>query len=439
MALLLAFGLASSKGRVVQIVAAVAIPILVATLYLTFGRAGWAALAVGLLVAIFVAHDRPQLIATFLCATPFAAVAIWIAHEVPVNPQATPTGAFIRLTTISLLAGSIPFVAAKLARPLRQLHLNSRVGVVFLAALLACVLVSGVFVHPLSVFRQGGDAFRGSPATADGDLSKRLISLSGSGRADYWRIAWVNYQRHPALGSGAGTYELFWNEDRPNDFGARDAHNLYLETFAELGPVGLLLLLFTLTLPFLRIASSRLKPLTAGAAGAYAAFLIHASFDWDWEMPAVALAAFLCACALLVGEEEGARFRLASGKLVGALVMIAVLFAFGVETAIGNRAVAASAQNERRGNYEAAESAAHRAIQWAPWASEPWRLLAAAELAQGRVGAARSSLRVAVRRDPNDWLGWSQLLPVTRGSERLHSLARVQTLNPRVLVPGSAP
>jgi hypothetical protein len=80
--------------------------------------------------------------------------------------------------------------------------------------------------------------------------------------------------------------------------GALDAHSIYLETLTELGPIGLVLMLMLLFVPLraLRVARS---PYVAAALGGYVAFLIHAGLDWDWELPAIVVAALACAAAAL--------------------------------------------------------------------------------------------------------------------------------------------
>jgi hypothetical protein len=109
---------------------------------------------------------------------------------------------------------------------------------------LACVVVGVVRVGgPTHVLGNAVDAFAGPPQATNGDLNKRLVSLSGKGRTDYWRVAWRQYRGAPVLGAGAGSFERFWRRYRPSSFYARNAHQLYLETLADLGPLGLLLLL----------------------------------------------------------------------------------------------------------------------------------------------------------------------------------------------------
>ena len=100
------------------------------------------------------------------------------------------------------------------------------------------------------------DAFRESPAPGTGDLNRRLLSASGNGRSDYGRVAGTMIRDHPLLGTGAGSFEAYWFRERGPGH-ARDAHNLYLETLAELGPLGLLLLLATLAFPLLAVPRAR--------------------------------------------------------------------------------------------------------------------------------------------------------------------------------------
>src|SRR2546423_120905 len=103
------------------------------------------------------------------------------------------------------------------------------------------------------------------------------------------------------LGSGAGTFEQFWLAHRRTSANARDAHSLYLETLAELGPAGLALIVATLAVPLLAAAGVRSHPFVPAALAAYLAYLVHAAADWDWEMPAATLLGLFCAAALLLG------------------------------------------------------------------------------------------------------------------------------------------
>lgn len=153
------------------------------------------------------------------------------------------------------------------------------------------------------------------------------FSLLGEHRPTYWRIAWEDVGDNPYLGSGAGTFGDFLLEQQSTPYYAHDAHNLYLETLAELGPLGLSLLLVVLAVP-LAALRGRQDALVSAAGGVYVAFLLHAGVDWDWEFSAVTLTGLLCGAALLVGTRPerspgvSTRGRVA---LLLAVLMVAVL------------------------------------------------------------------------------------------------------------------
>ena len=154
--------------------------------------------------------------------------------------------------------------------------------------------------------------------------------IADDNRPDYWKVAWTDFERNPGLGSGAGTFSDYWLHYREIDSFARDAHNLYIESLAELGPLGLALVLLALGLPLVRLRGRR-DPVLAAAAGGYVAFVVHAGLDWDWEVPAVTLAGLFCGAALLVGGRPDGLPPL-SGRARLALLLVAL--ALGVLAAV---------------------------------------------------------------------------------------------------------
>jgi len=126
-----------------------------------------------------------------------------------------------------------------------------------------------------------------------------LSGLFGANRPHYWHVAWHEFRLNPVLGSGAGTFDRYWLLYRPVGSFARDAHSLYLETLAELGPIGLALLLAALALPLL-VLRGRRDPMLATAAASYVAYLVHTGVDWDWELPVVTLCGLVCGSGLLL-------------------------------------------------------------------------------------------------------------------------------------------
>jgi O-antigen ligase len=263
----------------------------------------------------------------------------------------------------------------------------------------AVVAVIGVLAF---VVHEGGpraiwSSFTAPLPSTGGDLSQRLGSVSSNGRTEYWRVAWKETEAHPLLGGGAGTYVQWWHRLRHTRFEAQNAHSLYLETLAELGPVGLLLLLAFVAIPFV----GRASPV---AVAGWSVFVVHAALDWDWQLPAVTLAALACAVAALPpGDPRPLAHR---GRWLAGLAPLAV---FAIVIQVGNSALAKS---ETVGDEAEAARLARRAHTWAPWSAQPWQALGNAQLAAGDEAAARRSFRHAIRLDPADWSLWADLAQV---------------------------
>ena len=138
-----------------------------------------------------------------------------------------------------------------------------------------------------------------------GATNQRFASL-GSNRYDYWRVAVDTGLDHPLAGVGASGFRQAWLRERDVDEVVRDAHSLELETFAELGLVGLALLATLLGAVAIGArAVHRADPvLAAGPIAALAVWAFHSAIDWDWEMPALTLVAVVLAGALLARAGE---------------------------------------------------------------------------------------------------------------------------------------
>jgi O-antigen ligase len=147
------------------------------------------------------------------------------------------------------------------------------------------------------------------PATS---LADDLAAHLGD-RPWYWQVAWEETAESPLVGAGAGSFELAWLERQPIPVTVLDAHSLYLETLAELGLVGLVLLAVALAPPLVVALRGR----HAAAAGGYVAFLVHAGVEWDWEMPAVTVAGLLCGASLLEAERRRRKTSGRSASTVG--------------------------------------------------------------------------------------------------------------------------
>ena len=285
--LILAAALAGSPDRpaAVRVGAAATAPVLGLGLYLTFSRGGLGAAAAGLAILLALAPTRAQLRAALLVAAAAAVPAI-ATLALPAVAQ-EQSGASQGAAMIALLA-LVAAAAAFLAR--RPAPADARLPRMRLAAAGALVLALAASAFAVSrVERQSG---RDDPAASPG----RLASVQ-SNRYAYWKVALRTFGDHPLDGVGSGGFQAEWLRERPFREPVRDAHSLYLETPAELGLVGLALVLALLG--WTAGAARRAGAAHPGAVAALAAFALHAGVDWDWEMPALSLAALVLAGLVL--------------------------------------------------------------------------------------------------------------------------------------------
>jgi O-antigen ligase len=356
------------------------------------GMALLAAMGTLLALGLSLAARRRGLRVTFLALIPLFVVTQYLTYS--------------RGGWLALALGLLALLALRIG------SLDRRLVVGLCAIVLVAVLAAGVaFARSF-----------GAPTVTPGEGAARLTSLSGSSRADYWRVARQMVEDEPLLGSGAGGFRRRWYQDRPVPQPARDAHSLYLETLAELGPVGLVLLLAALGLPLAAAVSARGESLVAAAVGPYVAALAHTGQDWDWELPSVFVPALACAVALLLaGRREWAPLARAPRLAVsGAAVALAVL------------SLAAYAGNRELGEAErGSEDAARRAARLQPWSAEPWRARGEAQLERGDLERARESFREGLTRDDGDWELWLDLALASEGEEKRRAFDEAVRLNPR--------
>lgn len=442
MGALLALGFtARAPGLVGRALAGATLPVFFATIYFTFSRGSWVAAAIAVAVAVAVDPRRLQLLLAALALAPASALAVLLSsHEDALTrtdaPQAAASQAGHRLAVYLLvLVAASALVAFGLALAERRVVPSRQVRLGFAGALALVTIASllAVFVRyggPVTLAEKGYDAFTTTSGGTPVDLNERLFSFSGSYRSELWHAAWDDYRDNPVLGSGPGTYEAYWDQHRPIEHKVRDAHNLYVEVLAELGPVGLLLLLLALGAPLIAGVLARGHPLAPLALAAYAAFLVHAAVDWDWEMPGIMIAALACAAALLTAADRRdaaplLSLRVRAGAVVVALALAGVAFV-GV---IGASALAASETALEKGRYDEAGSQARKAARWWRWSPDPWRVLGDVRTAQGDDDAARESYRKAISKDRSDWKLWYDLYTVSSGAEARSALAEARRLN----------
>ena len=330
MGAVLALGLAADprSSTALRAAAAGAVVLLIVTMYLSLSRGAWLALILGFVVLIAIAPNRWRLLLTLLLAGGAAAVAILRLRGYPAvvedpkagSGQAAHGSAF----TSELVALMFVVVAAQAALGMVRVSslVEQRLGKIRRVALTAGAIL--VVLGLVAGYALNGNAAEGrtttavddatgwldrqwqdflNPATSPGAGTGRLVSAKGA-RSDAYRVAIDGFEAQPLTGGGAGSFEVRYAHDRDVQVKVRDAHSLPLETLSELGAVGMLLLLgfFGSVAAAARRAlagKGAIRPAEAAAViAAFAAWLGHASVDWDWEMPALTGVALVLSATL---------------------------------------------------------------------------------------------------------------------------------------------
>jgi O-antigen ligase len=435
--LAVAVGLAIHGARITRAVMAATVPVFALTVYFTYSRGSALALAIGLLVTFALDEQRLRwLLGSIALAVPAAVVVVVASSSKPLTraghtiAAAAHDGHRLALLTLVLALLSAAFATWAPERRLQlsrnqQAFLTATVWVLIAAALVFGLVVAG---GPSGI----KDKFVAAPPATHGNLNTRLFSFSGSHRTPLWSQAWHEYKAHPVVGGGAGSYESYYLEHRTRPDKVKNAHNLYLETLAELGPLGLGLLLAALLAPLAAAVRARRHPFVPALAGAYVAFLVHMAVDWDWQVTAVALTGLFCGAAILVAaRSEAAEPRGMSPRLryalLGATLFVMVVAFVGL---VGNMSLAQASTAAGKGNWAASAKDAKRAHTWAPWSSDPYRALGEAQLGEGDTKSAIASFNKAIAKSPSDWNLWFDLARATTGNAQRDALRHAKQLNP---------
>ena len=417
--ILLALGLGAHGTVGVRAACAASLVVLLPTLYFTVSRGAVGALLAGLVAQAIIEPDRRRFGILSVSLGAPAALGVLVASRLPaLTSREAELGAAqqdgsrfaIALLVLALVAVAVAIVVEPGARRFSRSSRASRRYLLATAMLLTLVVV------PLALI---------GASRTDG-----LVSLAGNGRGEWWRVATEMVADEPLLGTGAGSFEARFLRDGSLGLPARDAHNLYLETLAEVGPLGLLILLTAFAVPLTAIPRARHSAVGPAAASAFVAYLLEAVVDWNWEIPVATVPALLCAAVLVaVGAEPDGRSVAGRRRALG-LALAAPIVAVALVAHVGNRAVAASEDAAARDEPQLALHEAKRAIAWAPWADEPWRLRGEAELLLEDDEAARRSFEHSLELNPDSWAAWLDLAAVTDGERQAQALDRAETLNP---------
>lgn len=237
----------------------------------TLSRGGAVALAAGATVLIALIGVRPTL---RVAAPAVAGAVIVLAGLLPSMASSQPNRPVLAAAALVLGLG----VAAVLTK------MNTRV--------VGALLAAAVTVVPL-LFVVAEDRGVGSIDA----VSRARLSLSSPDRADVTRAVLRLAAERPVTGTGPGRAILEWADDDGSRLVSRYAHNEYLQVLAELGVVGLALVL-VLMAAFARTlwCARRTAPsaqLWAGVVAGSVALGVHSALDFLWHLPVVPLVGVL--------------------------------------------------------------------------------------------------------------------------------------------------
>jgi hypothetical protein len=425
-----------------RIAGAAALPAVVSTLFFTFSRGSMMTLVIGLGVSLALDRDRLRSIAVGIALAPWVALAVGDARlqgalargGAGVHAASSEGRPLLVVIALSAAASGATMWAVGIVEQRVTFGQAVRRAYLALLAVGALAVVAGaiaVYGSPAHMVSRVRHALEAKGPAKDVNQNLRLETLSLNGRPMLWRSALDDVRDHPVLGSGAGTFEQYWDQHRPRNYVARDAHSLYLERLAEQGPVGLFLVLALVLYPIAVGVRRRRDPVVLTALGAFVAFALHAGFDWDWEMPAVVSLGLVLAAAILVTARPEFPRPLPNTARAGLIAVLVVMGSVAFVGGVGNQAISASGDATGRGDYSKAASEARTATSWAPWSDQGWVALGAALVGEGKRDEAAAALRTATRKDPFDWVAWRRLADVTVDPERINALRKSAELNPK--------
>jgi O-Antigen ligase len=450
----------SRRSRVASAVAALPLPLLAAVMYLASSRGAFVAAAVGTIAFLVLTPRRwPALVAVVVAGVAGTVAVAALVHKTALVNGDMKTALGVQQGHRAALVIGIACVVTALvwaglaALGTRMSNPPRVVGVSIAVAVVGVAIVAIVASHPVKRF----DEFKSLPAAAvagaEGtETTTHLLETSGSGRWQFWGAATSEFRAHPLNGGGAGSWQAWWLQHGSLPVPSEFAHSLYLESLAELGIIGLLLILgavLVAAVGAVRSAFLLQSGEIAGAAACGLAFFLAAAYDWVWQLGGIAVVGVGMlgfALGALPSERATAWGRFGVVRPIIALLAVAaiipqyVVLAAGTHLSNSHAAYTAAVAAERRGvslpqdaTRARSEALAAKAIE--PWAASPYLQLGFVAAAEHDYPEAVRWGQEAVRRSRNDWNLWAALanfetrngnIPAAR-----RALAEARRLNPQ--------
>lgn len=138
-----------------------------------------------------------------------------------------------------------------------------------------------------------------------------FVSGLGSKRYDLWRVAVLQFTRHPLAGTGSDNYAAAYVRERRSTEEPLYPHSFELRLLSQTGVVGTLLFAVFLGATGVawwrtrRTASPAVRAASVAAGMVFVYWLVHGSVDWFWEIPALGTPA-MAALALAARTRDDA-------------------------------------------------------------------------------------------------------------------------------------
>jgi hypothetical protein len=445
-----------------------ALPIAALVLWWTGSGLSIPLAAIGLVVYVALTSDRLASLASLALAAVGGLVLILASHSREALERGLPTpealsegdGLLVIAVIVCVVVVGLRFALElgleRLPRT-REVIPRERARQLLIAG--AVVLVAVVAVAGASgALSDRWDSFRSATGLDpnEGGQGAQLTDVSARGRFQFWEGAVDAWRSEPVLGIGPGTFEFWWakNGDPDAAIFVVNAHSLYLETLAELGPVGFLLVvafvLLALAAAAIRAwrATLVIRPELAAATAACFVFGAAAAVDWVWQLAALPVAfMFLVAAAVthMAPAEEPATdtaearepaWRRYLPAAVTAVVSLVALTAIVIPLA-SSSAVEQSREEVTDGDLDAGLESARSAVAIEPYAATPRIQEATILELMGRLDEAVPLAREAAEKEPTNWRTWIVLsrLEAESGDPRaaVESYRKAHSLFPRGL------
>ena len=348
-----------------------------------------------------------------------------------------------RVFAVLALVGALVVALATWRVPLDRL-VAERGRLVRRLLVLCCalVLVGGA----VGLVAKVGDPFSWASSQFSGgecaNVPGRLADLCANNRVAWWKESLRIARDRPLGGSGAGTFAIARLRHRTDATQASEPHSVPFQVLADLGVVGLSLLMVTVAGAVLgvrrglRLSGTEDRRAASALACLVLAFGVHALVDYDLDFLAVSAPALVALGALLAVGRPHARIRARVPELV----------ALGTVTAAAVLAVAfpALADKEVRRSFDATDAGriaegvrlANRARLLNPLSLGPLEARAYAADADGDERAAVAWYERATRlqpENPDPWydLGLYHVIATHDLCAAYVALNRSYTLDPR--------